>query len=87
MFRGALLNPLWINDWVDKIGLTGADYVSLNGNTSTYKNFEVALNFSKCDTDYGNNYEAALFVFSIRNYAGFEGFRMTNVRYSAFPQE
>ena len=48
---------------------------------------DVALSFSKCDTDYDDDQTPFLFVFSILNYNGFKGFRVDDSRWSVYPQE
>ena len=60
----------------------------MHGCTSTSKNLDVALGFSQCDTDYdAENKQAVLFVYSIRNYDGFSGFRLNSKRYTLYPEE
>lgn len=46
VFRGALMNKEWIEDWRRKVGRLGTDFTRLHGTTSTSKNLEVALGFS-----------------------------------------
>ena len=74
----------WIEDWREKVG---NGWFRLHGCTSTSKNMEVALGFSKCHTDYSGNQQPVLFVFSICNDYGFNGFRMNSKRYSVYPGE
>ena len=84
------MNNEWIEDWRREIGKTGNDTTCLNGQTSTTKNLDVALNYSKCHTDYffeSVNQTPVLFVFSILNWVGFEGFRMNQTRYTMYPEE
>ena len=54
---------------------------------STSKNLEVGLDGTKCNTVYSSNFHPVLFVYSVRNYRGFSGFRMSDERYTAYPQE
>ena len=83
LFRGALLNKDWINDWKNEIGKP----LKLQGTTSTYKNFEYALELSKCTSYNTFLHTPVLFVYSIRNYTGFQGFRLSDKRYSVYPSE
>jgi len=59
----------------------------MHGSTSTSKNMEISLGFSKCHTDYSDNQQPVLFVYSIRNHAGFNGFRLNSKKYSVYPGE
>ena len=84
LFRGALMQKEWINPWRKEVG----GGISLpGGSTSTSQNLDVALGFSKCHTDYTDDQQPVLFVYSIKNYFGFSGFRMTDKRYSMYPSE
>ena len=83
LFRGALMNKDWIDKWSFNIG----NELHLQGCTSTSRNLDVALGFSKCDTDYAFEQQPVLFVFSMLNQTGFSGFRLTDKRYSIYPQE
>ena len=75
----------WINPWRKVVG---EEYISLpGGSTSTSQNLDVALGFSKCHTDYTDDQQPVLFIYSIENYDGFNGFRMTDKRYSMYPSE
>jgi len=85
LFRGALMNKEWIKDWVH-LSLEG-NSIKLTGITSTSKNLEVALDISKCDTKYEDHQQPVLFVYCVRNYDGFRGFRMNNSKFTAYPQE
>lgn len=60
------MNKEWIEDWreVEKD-------LMMHGFTSTSKNLDVAMSSSCCDTDYSDDQQAVLFVYSIRNYRGF----------------
>ena len=51
LFKGTLMDSEWIEDWRQNI----EQKFYLNGITSTTKNLEVALDFSKCDKSYGEN--------------------------------
>jgi len=75
LFRGALMNNEWIDGWRKKVG---KEYINIPGCTSTSKNLEVALGFSKCHTKYEITKQPVLFIYSIRNYVGFAGFRLTD---------
>jgi len=57
------------------------------GSTSTSKNLDVALGFSKCDNYYTDDEQPVLFIYLIRNNNGFNGFRMTDKRYSMYSYE
>jgi len=48
LFRGALMEDEWIYDWKEEIG----ELLNLHGITSASKNMDVALNFSKCSTNF-----------------------------------
>ena len=75
----------WLVQWREKV--LEDDSVRMHGTTSTSRNLEVALGFSKCTTDYSDNQQPVLFVYSIRNTSGFCGFRMTDDRFSVYPHE
>ncbi len=45
------MNNEWIDGCREKVGLW---FINIPGCTSTSKNLDVALGFSKCDTDYEN---------------------------------
>ena len=85
LFRGALMQKEWINPWRKVVG---EEYINLpGGSISTSQNLDVALCFSKCHTDYTDDQQPVLFIYSIQNYDGFCGFRMTDKRYSMYPSE
>ena len=73
----------WIQDWIDDIGKE----IRLHGTTSTSRNLEVALDYSKCHTKYEDNKQAVLFVFHMDNWNGTCAFRMTDERFTAYPYE
>jgi len=81
LFRGALMTQDSINDWSNQIG---QEYVHLSGTTNTSKNLEIALEDSKCNRKYEDGKQAVLFVYSITNYEGFQGFRLNDDRYTPF---
>ena len=85
------MNKEWITGWREEVGKKDEDgnmkYFSLHGSTSTSKNMEVALGFSKCHTDFSANQQPVLFVFSITNFNGFNGFRLNSKKYSVYPGE
>lgn len=74
----------WIEGWREEVGEV---FINLHSSTSTSKNLEVALDFSKCHTDYSNLQTPVLFVISVLNYTGFKGFRLNDKRYSVYPEE
>ena len=74
----------WVEDWRE--GLGNYDFC-LHGTTSTSRNLEVALDYSKCHKKYDNGKTPVLFVFNQSNIYGFTGFRMTDERYTPFPYE
>ena len=76
------MNKEWIVDWKKKIK---EGKFLLRGITSTSKSLDVALNFSKCHSEYSFYQTPVLFVFSIWNYVGFNGFRLNDKRYSMYP--
>jgi len=47
LFRGALMKKEWITGWREEIGKKRINLPG--GSTSTSKNLDVALGFSKCD--------------------------------------
>ena len=61
--------------------------IPLHGSTSTSKNLDVALGFSKCDQHFEAHQQPVLIVTSIRNYDGFFGFRLSDKRFSVYPGE
>jgi len=85
LFRGALMNKDWIVGWREEVGKSGKDYLHLHGSTSTSKNLDVALGFSNCHNDFSGDQKPVLFVFSIRNWLGFNGFRMNDKRFTVYP--
>jgi len=84
LFRGALMKDRCVTDWRRKID--DEDF-NLKGITSTNKDLDVALGYSKCHTDYADDQQPVLFVFSMWNYFGFQGFRLNHKRYSMYPGE
>ena len=78
------MNKGWIKDWKKKVGKKP---IRLHGSTSTSKNLDVALTFSKCKTDFESDQQPVLFVYSIQNYDGFRGFRLNDKRYTVYPSE
>ena len=78
------MNNEWINGWREKVG---GEQIKVPGCTSTSKNLEVALGFSKCHTKYENTKQPVLFIYSIANVDGFQGFRLTDKRFSVYPEE
>ena len=84
LFRGALMNKEWIEDWRQVIG---HQMINLHGNTSTSKNLDVALGFSKCHNNHEENQLPVLFIYSINNFYGFKGFRLNDKRFSVYPEE
>jgi len=83
LFKGALLDKKWVEGWSNQIG----NKTSLMGLTSTSKNLDVALGYSQCHTKYKSNQQPVLFIYSILNYRGLEGFRLNDKRFSVYPQE
>ncbi len=75
----------WRAEVGKKDGYGDMEYFRMHGCTSTSKNMEVALGFSQCNTDYDDNKQAVLFVYSISNCNGFYGFRLNSKRYSVYP--
>ena len=74
----------WIEDWREQIG----NNILLHGTTSTSRNLEVALDYSKCDKKYRDDQQAVLFIYHVvNNYYGTCAFRMTDERFTAFPYE
>jgi len=78
-----------------------AKQLTLQGNTITFESFRVALNFARCKDNTGlhthipydfTNKETAnecsvMFMISVQNYYGFNGFRLNGEKYSAYPLE
>lgn len=46
------MNQEWIPQWKEEVG---EGLIMLPGNTSTSKNLDVALDFSKCNTEFSEN--------------------------------
>ena len=85
LFKGVLMDSTQLLGWTSKIML---GYSKMSGITSAYRSLETALEFAQCDRDdLADNHAPALFVFSMRNYHHFGGFRLTDSRYSAYPSE
>ena len=61
-----------------------AKFVHIQGFTSTSLDIRVALDFAKTSD---RDQEMVLFVICIQNYKDFEGFRMNNRQYTAYPEE
>lgn len=78
------MNTDWIEDWRKQIGKNEID---LHGIMNTSKNLEVALNYTKCHTEYAAEQQPVLFVYSIRNYNHFSGFRLNDKRFTPYPEE
>ena len=78
------MNQVWIEDWRKEIG---QDYINLKGITNTTKNLDIAMDYSKCHTDFWNHTTPVVFVISIWNNSGFKGFRLTDKRFSVYPEE
>ena len=88
LFRGALMEKGWMTGWREDAGKSGEDsFIHLPGCTSTSKNLDVALGFSGCHKNYSADHQPVLFVFSIRNWFGFNGFRLNDYKFSVYPQE
>lgn len=83
LFRGALIDKEWLGGWYERVGKD----LKLDGYTSTSKSLDVALGFSGAETEHSINQQPTLFVFSIRNYFGFSGFRLSDKRWSIYSQE
>ena len=84
LFKGATMKKKWLHDLCKNIGKK----VRMNGSTTILKNLVTALNYSKCAEDKINkNLKPVLFVYLIKNFKHFYGFRLNNQNYSAYPQE
>ena len=55
----------WIEDWREEIG---EGFVHLHGTTSTSRNLELALDYSKCHKKYEDIKQAVLFVLHNSNW-------------------
>ena len=76
----------WTSEWEENVN-TGKE-VNLPGNTSTSRSIKVALNFAKVpQQDSNTTTNSVIFVFLFTNYCGFPGFRLSDSRYSAYPNE
>ena len=78
------MNKEWITGWREEVG---KKWIPMHGSTSTSKNMQVALGLSLCHTNYSDNQQPVLFVYSILNYYGFPGFRLNSKKYSVYPGE
>ena len=77
----------WIEDWKKELGKKGFDCSKLHGEWMSTKNLDLALDMSKCHTDYLEHQQPVLFVISARNYEGFHGIKLNDKRFTPFPQE
>lgn len=85
LFRGVLLPHVWLKDWTSQ---EGGDFVRMPTLTSSSQSIEIALQFSQVkEQTVETTKKSVIFVFLIRNYEGFYGFRLSDERYSAFPAE
>merc|ERR1711935_424317 len=84
-FRGVKMGEQkWFDAYLKKVG----QMINMPGTTSTSSNLGVALDFSKCSIlDIAMTGKSVLFVFFFKNYHGFNGFRLNQPEYSAFPDE
>ena len=74
----------WVQDWIKRVG----ENIRVPAFTSTTKNLDVSLSFSKCNTnDLKPDDEPVLFVYLMQNYQGFPGFRLNDKAYSNVPTE
>ena len=62
-----------------------AGLIMMQGNTSTSESFRVALDFAIKTQTKGR--VMVLFVMLVRNYDGYDGFRLNDIKYSAHPEE
>ena len=74
----------WINEWrahIDK-------HVCMASNITATRSLLPALQISNCHNHIDDpDYKPVLFVFLLKNYNGFSGWRLTNSNYTAYPQE
>jgi len=63
------------------------DSIKLPGITETTRNVKLALDSSKCILleNCLNEYVSVLFVFLMKNYNGFDGFRLTEAYHTPYP--
>ena len=93
LFRGSPMRPEWLNGWREMVGRKvtrkgGKHFrpacIKLPGNISTTKSFKQAI---ACAHSKSPEFIPVLFVISVRNYLGYHAFRMSDDRYTAFPEE
>ena len=62
------------------------DIMQLSGITQTTRNIKLALDSSKCtqDEDCFEGNVPVLFVFLMKNYNGFDGFRLTDISHTPY---
>jgi len=85
VYRGVKKMPFeWINEWrahIDK-------HVCMATNITATRSLLPALQISNCHNHIDDpDYKPVLFVFLLKNYNGFSGWRLTNSNYTPYPQE
>jgi len=92
LMRGAFMNPKWIENWRVLIGKKdrhNADQphcIYLPENISFTKNYENALQFADTSIIMDDRVPVMFFV-AVRNWSGFNGFRMNRPQFSAHYHE
>lgn len=93
LFRGAPMRPEWLHGWREMVGRKvtrkgGKHFrpacLKLPGNLSATKSLKYALS---CATSKNQELQPVLFVISVRNYLGYHAFRLSDERYTPFPEE
>lgn len=89
LFRGGTLADEWIKDWEsakDKKTLMGRpDKICMPGYSSCSEDLGVALRFAFMDKK--ATWRRCIFVISCQNYECYNGIRMNNDNYTAYPHE
>ena len=92
LFRGAFMNPKWIENWRAQIGKTDKfnkeqpHSIYLPENISFTKNYDNALHFAQTQIQMEDRVPVMFFV-CVRNWSGFNGFRLNRAQYSAHYHE
>jgi len=87
VYSGTLLNEFQILNWKELMTKHSKGMASLNGLTKTTRSLDFALEQTQCTTSNDSKLKPVLFVYSIGNKNGFNGFRLVDNRYTPFPHE
>ena len=90
LYRGTNMQATWIDEYRGLVEHEASKYgyVSLSGSSSCTQNLTIALNFAfKNIQEAQEDMKSVLFVISCQNYKGYQGFRLNNAGYTAYPLE